>query len=271
MKIGEGSLSQLPPTIVNSTISLNSLPWYISELIVLDNTWNDVVMLDLREFSLLKQITVGTNALQNVREIHLESLPLLERLVIGDHSLTSNYLYGFSLIQMNSLKTIQIGKNSLTHPNSLQFNGLTSLQALSIGEGSFELVETVVIANRYTTANAYHQLSKMDRADWDAFLAWLWDFEYQKLGLPSPDRVILVDVPQSVSDANVEKRSRETGAVKDIHEKDREYLHRCREAALYVAEACGWTVLSCADEEGVQFPVEVIGEAVRNALADLIS
>ena len=64
VKIGEGSLSQLPPTIVNSTISLNSLPWHISELIVLDNTWNDVVMLDLREFSLLKQITVGTNVLR---------------------------------------------------------------------------------------------------------------------------------------------------------------------------------------------------------------
>ena len=147
VKIGEGSLSQLPPTIVNSTISLSSLPWYTSELVVLDNTWNDVVMLDLRDFSLLKQITVGTNALKNVREIHLETLPLIESLVICDQSLTSNYLFGFSFVQMNNLKTIQIGKNSLTHPTSIQFNGLPSLHTLSIGEGSFGLVETVVIAN----------------------------------------------------------------------------------------------------------------------------
>ena len=131
--------------------------------------------------------------------------------------------------------------------------------------------DTVIIANRYTTANAYHQLSKMDRTDWDGFLAWLWDFEYTKLGLPAPDRVILVDVPQSVSDANVDKRSRETGVDKDIHEKDREYLRRCREAALYVAEACGWTVISCADENGKQYSVEVIGDAVREALADLLA
>ena len=27
--------------------------------------------------------------------------------------------------------------------------------------------DTVVIANRYTTANAYHQLSKMPRGEWD--------------------------------------------------------------------------------------------------------
>ncbi|MBR5446399.1 MAG: thymidylate kinase [Clostridia bacterium] len=131
--------------------------------------------------------------------------------------------------------------------------------------------DTVVIANRYTTANAYHQLSKMEREEWDGFLAWLWDFEYAKLGLPAPDRVILVDVPQSVSDANVEKRSRETGVQKDIHEKDRAYLHRCREAALYVAEACGWTVVSCADEQGNQYPVETIGRNIEEALADLLS
>lgn len=131
--------------------------------------------------------------------------------------------------------------------------------------------DTILIANRYTTANAYHQLSKMERADWDPFLAWLWDFEYQKLGLPAPDRVILVDVPQSVSDANVEKRSRETGVTKDIHEKDREYLKKCREAALYVAETCDWTVISCADEAGCQYPVEVIGSAIREALADLLA
>ena len=147
VNIGESSLSQLPPTIVNSTVNLNSMPWHISELIVLDNTWNDIVMLDLRDFSLLKQITIGKNALQNVREIHLENLPLVESLVIGDNSLTSNYLYGFSFIQMNSLKTIQINKNSLIHPTSIQFNGLHSLHTLSIGEGSFKLVETIIIAN----------------------------------------------------------------------------------------------------------------------------
>ncbi len=122
--------------------------------------------------------------------------------------------------------------------------------------------DTIVIANRYTTANAYHQLSKMDRDKWDDFLAWLWDFEYTKLGLPTPAQVILIDVPQSVSDANVEKRSRETGAALDIHETDHAYLHRCREAALYVAEKCHWTVVACADADGHQYPVDVIGEKI---------
>jgi len=108
--------------------------------------------------------------------------------------------------------------------------------------------DTVLIANRFTTANAYHQLSKMPESEWDSFLAWLWDFEFSKLGLPHPDRVILLDMPESVSTALVKRRSAETGRVMDIHEKDENYLIRCRRAAAYVAEKCGWTVIRCANE-----------------------
>ena len=103
--------------------------------------------------------------------------------------------------------------------------------------------ETVVIANRYTTANAYHQLAKMPEEDWKAFLDWLWDFEFGRLGLPEPDGVILLDMPESVSTALVRKRSEATGRVMDIHEQDTGYLTRCRRAASYAAETCGWTVI----------------------------
>ena len=42
------------------------------------------------------------------------------------------------------------------------------------------LLETndYIIFNRYTSANAVHQLSKLPRADWDEFLDWLCDFEF---------------------------------------------------------------------------------------------
>ena len=131
--------------------------------------------------------------------------------------------------------------------------------------------DTVILANRYTTANAYHQLSKMPEEQWDDFLGWLWDFEFSKLGLPSPDRVILLDMPESVSSAMVRSRSEETGRKMDIHEKDTEYLSRCRRAAAYTAEKCGWSVVSCA-EEGSSHPFtrEEIASRVRLACADIV-
>lgn len=136
---------------------------------------------------------------------------------------------------------------------------------------AFEDSETVVIANRYTTANAYHQLSKMDEAEWDAFLDWLWDFEFEKLGLPAPDRVILLDMPESVSSAMVAKRSRETGQKLDIHEKSEAYLERCRTAAAYTAKKCGWRVVKCANEgDTVPFSREQIAKMVQENISDLI-
>jgi len=131
--------------------------------------------------------------------------------------------------------------------------------------------DTVVLANRYTTANAYHQLAKLPEDAWDGFLAWLWDFEFSKLGLPAPDAVLLLDMPERVSSALVKRRSAETGQKLDIHETHGEYLRACRRAASYVASSCGWRVISCAPEDGEEpYPREVIADRVREALADIL-
>ncbi len=131
--------------------------------------------------------------------------------------------------------------------------------------------DTYVIANRYTTANAYHQISKLPEADWDAFLDWLWDFEFSRIGLPVPDRVLLLDMPDTVSDAMVRRRSDETGAKLDIHEQDTAYLRRCREAAHYVAGKCAWTVIPCAGEGDAEpRSREEIAEKIRDAVKDLL-
>ena len=131
--------------------------------------------------------------------------------------------------------------------------------------------DTYVIANRYTTANAYHQISKLPEAEWDGFLDWLWDFEFRRLGLPVPDRVLLLDMPESVSESLVRKRSRETGAQLDIHEKDTGYLKRCRAAARYVAGKCRWTVVDCAGECMTEpYSRETVAAKIRTSLADLL-
>lgn len=120
---------------------------------------------------------------------------------------------------------------------------------------------TVVIANRYTTANAYHQLAKMPKENWDSFLEWLWDFEFSKLGLPEPDTVLCFAVPPEISERNIEKRCAEKKVEKDIHEADSEYLERCYEAAKYAADKLGWHMIHCV-ENGVQLTIDEIFDTV---------
>lgn len=47
-----------------------------------------------------------------------------------------------------------------------------------------------IISDRYVTSNIVYQLSKLPKTEWKAFVSWLEDLEYEKFGLPRPDRVI---------------------------------------------------------------------------------
>lgn len=105
----------------------------------------------------------------------------------------------------------------------------------------YDKSDSVLISDRYTTANAVHQLTKLDKSEWDPFLDWLFDFEYVKLGLPAPDHVFYIEMPPAICRRMIAKRAAETGRFVDIHEKDASHLERAYEAALYAAKKLGWT------------------------------
>ena len=124
----------------------------------------------------------------------------------------------------------------------------------------------IILADRYTTSNAYHQLQKLPREQWDAYLAWLEDFEYGKLCLPKPDCVIYLDMPIGVSQRLMTRRYAGDEQKKDIHEANVEYLKNCRTAALYAAEKLGWHVIDCADGE-LPLPIDNIAGQVRRIVS----
>ena len=126
--------------------------------------------------------------------------------------------------------------------------------------------DTYIIANRYTSANAVHQLSKLPRDKWESFLEWLWDFEFKKIGLPSPDRVVYLEMAPEVSMSLINSRSEQTGRVKDIHEADNNHLVNSYSAALYSSEKLGWDMIHCCDENGTLKPINEIFESIVKVL-----
>lgn len=52
----------------------------------------------------------------------------------------------------------------------------------------------VILSDRYVTSNIIYQMSKLPKEEWNSFIDWLNDFEYEKLGIPKPDLVIYLDV-----------------------------------------------------------------------------
>lgn len=127
----------------------------------------------------------------------------------------------------------------------------------------------VFLADRYTTSNAYHQLTKTDKAEWDSYLEWLEDFEYNKMGIPKPDAVIYLDMPVEVSQKLMTSRYNGDDSKKDIHEKNVDYLNKCREAAEYACKKLGWTRIVCG-ENGEPLPIELISDNVFEAVLKLL-
>lgn len=115
----------------------------------------------------------------------------------------------------------------------------------------------IVLAGRYTTSNAIYQLAKIPFEQRGDFLDWLFDFEYNKLGLPKPDGVLFLDMPVEVSQKLLDERYNGDESKKDIHEKDVRFLQDCRDGAMFAAHRDSWTVISCA-EDGSALPIEDI-------------
>lgn len=111
----------------------------------------------------------------------------------------------------------------------------------------YEQPDSIVIASRYSTSNAIHQLSKLDRDDWDEFLTWIDKYEHDQLGLPRADLVMYLEMKPEISLELVNQREDATGQKKDIHEKDADYINRCYHAAMYSCDRLGWERVICHD------------------------
>ena len=127
----------------------------------------------------------------------------------------------------------------------------------------------LVVSDRYTTSNAVHQTSKEPEDKREDFLNWLYDFEYDKLGLPRPDLVIYLDVPTDFTEKMLRHRESETNTHADIHEQDMQYLATCRRMGRAAAEHYGWTVIRCVRDGAMRSMEDIHEEIYRHVAACL--
>ena len=124
----------------------------------------------------------------------------------------------------------------------------------------------LILSDRYTTSNAVHQASKEPEEKQGEFLKWLYELEYDKLGLPCPDLVIYLDVPTDFTEKMMRGREAATNTTADIHEQDMEYLATCRRTGRAAANFYNWTVINCV-KDGAMRSIEDIHEEIYRHVA----
>ncbi len=101
---------------------------------------------------------------------------------------------------------------------------------------------SVVIANRYVSANQIHQGGKIKSpTKRREFLKWLDEMEYGVFKIPRPDATFYLDLPTAVSMKLITERNDKSKRAylkkkKDVHESDLEFLTNSRKSALWLAD-----------------------------------
>lgn len=127
----------------------------------------------------------------------------------------------------------------------------------------------IILAARYVSSNAIHQMVKLGEDEFDEYLDWLFDYEHEKLGLPYADKVIFLDMPTEISQKLLSGRYNGDESKKDIHEADINYLVKCRKAALYASEKLGWSIVPCSDGNE-PLSVDMISDMVMSEISKVI-
>lgn len=92
-----------------------------------------------------------------------------------------------------------------------------------------EMPHGLVVADRYVASNLAHQGTKYSGVgERRAFYKRILELEYDVLGLPRPDLSIILTVPATTAQANIELRAQraKNPETRDSHERDDEHLEK---------------------------------------------
>lgn len=135
---------------------------------------------------------------------------------------------------------------------------------LGVWKKDYETCDYIIL-DRYVTSNLIYQMTKVTENEYDEFIEWLEDYEYNKLSVPKPDVVIYLDMPPHISQKLMSSRYNGDESKKDIHEKNMNFLLSCRKTALYALDKCGWARLECAENDEPK-SIEVITQQILDII-----
>jgi len=111
----------------------------------------------------------------------------------------------------------------------------------------FEEGKTILL-DRYTTSSIIYQSALIeDVGEKTAFIDYIADFEYNKIGIKVPDKVIFLHAPFDLVTKMRSARLTNEGVANDIHERDLDFMRKVYESAMFVADYLSWDMVKCND------------------------
>lgn len=104
----------------------------------------------------------------------------------------------------------------------------------------------IILLDRYTTSSLIYQSALIENIEErKQFIDYIIDFEYNKLGIKSPDKVIFLTAPFDLVTKMRDERKQNDGISNDIHERDFQFMKKVYDNALFVADYLNWDKVNC--------------------------
>lgn len=124
-----------------------------------------------------------------------------------------------------------------------------------------------ILLDRYTTSSLIYQSAVLEGQARRDFIDYVMDFEYNKLGIKQPDKVIFLYAPFDLITKMRQARTDNEGIKDDVYERNLDLLKKAYDNAMSVAEYLNWTMINCATPGGTKMrTIESIHQDIYKAI-----
>lgn len=131
--------------------------------------------------------------------------------------------------------------------------------------------ETILVCDRYISANIIHQGGKIDNKEEQAeYYKWCYELETERLKIPKEAKTIMLLLKPEISASLLSKRYNNNESLKDIHENNIEYLEQCYKSAVYAAQYNNWETVDCGTNTGEIRDKQEIHEDILKIVKEIL-
>ena len=128
---------------------------------------------------------------------------------------------------------------------------------------------SIILLDRYTTSSLIYQSCLLNsEEEKKKFIDFVEDYEYNKLGIKRPDKVIFLTADFDVVTNMRSKRLDNDGVKNDVYERDNELMKKIYDNSHFVSKYLKFDIVKC-DIDGKLKSIEDIQNDIRKIVDDM--
>lgn len=127
----------------------------------------------------------------------------------------------------------------------------------------------IILLDRYTTSSLIYQSALFkSKSEKKSFIDYVTDYEYNKLGIKKPDKVIFLTADFDLVSSMRSKRKSNDGVKNDVYERDSKLMKKIYDNAMFVSDYLDFDTVKCDLNRSLR-SIEDIQNEIKNIIDNM--